>query len=170
MGSKPRAQRSLTRALALTMGVVVTILCVASMCASAVTLAPPVITFQGTVARRVTYLEGSPALALATGTTTVVEGTPASPIISASVKIVNAMDGAEEVLNVTLSDEDRMTVSYDATKATLSVNYVNYASDELESYSTTSMLKTLRTLTYVHKGANIAMAPRGVTATVTDAQ
>ena len=171
MGSKTRAQRSLTRALALTLGVIVVTLCGSSMRASAVTVAPPVVTFESAVARRVTYLEGAAALTLATSSTTVTEGTPASAIVSASVKIVNAMDGAKEVLAATVptGDEGRTTVTYDATTWTLSVRSENYASDEVESYSTTSILNTLKTLTYVHNGANIAMTPRGVTATVTDA-
>ena len=67
------------------------------MRASAVTVAPPVVTFQSAVARRVTYLEGDAALTLATSSTTVTEGTPASAIVSASVKIVNAMDGAKKL-------------------------------------------------------------------------
>lgn len=171
MGSKTRAQRSLTRALALTLGVVAVTLCGTSMRASAVTVAPPVVTFQSAVARRVTYLEGDAALTLATSSTTVTEGTPASAIVSASVKIVNAMDGAKEVLAATvpIGDEGRTTVTYDATTWTLSVRSENYASDEVESYSTTSILNTLKTLTYVHNGENIAMTPRGVTAIVTDA-
>ena len=57
------------------------------MRASAVPVAPPVVTFQSAVARRVTYLEGDAALTLATSSTTVTEASGLGKELSAPIQV-----------------------------------------------------------------------------------
>ena len=144
-----------------------------------VTVKSPEVSFNATATEptKLAYTEGSGATVAFAPGAIVREGIPVSAIVRLEVRIVNAVDGAKEVLAVNLSaltplsgtsDSGRTKAVYDASTTTLTVTSENRASDSVASYSTHAIQDALRTLTYEHTGKNIALMPRGLTATVTD--
>ena len=166
MSPSSRARRASFARCAFATVAMVLVMMFSRLDAGAVTVAPPAVAFVEPESgpASATYREGQPyGLRLDVDGERVLEGTPASALVRATVTIVNAVDRAEETLTVTTQGGATSTFDDDVDDDNREGDSVGEA-----SASTSAIRETLKLLNYTHSGNRIGELTRIVTLTVTD--
>jgi len=167
MSPSSRARRASLARCAFATVAMVLVMMFSRLDAGAVTVAPPAVAFVEPESgpASATYREGQTyGLRLDVDGERVLEGTPASALVRATVTIVNAVDRAEETLTVTT--QGGATSTFDETTSTLIIERGDSVGEA--STSTSAIRETLKLLNYTHSGNRIGELTRIVTMTVTD--